>query len=113
MSLEAAWPVFIAAVKQAYELAKAERLAEFKGRRPRTFDDRGLHPYSEVWGYIGAATSPEIADWLATGERVELWKEITGEESDRVLSPTSLRAAAHAAATQEFVNEIIETGGFK
>lgn len=101
MSFEAAWPTFIAAVEQAYQLAKSERLAEMKGRRQRTFDDRGLHPYSEVWGYIGAATSTEIADWQSACGR-----------GLGAISPTIIRDAARRDAAREFVHEIIETGGF-
>lgn len=39
---------------EAYRLARGERLAELHGRRPRLLDDRGIHPYSYVWGHVDA-----------------------------------------------------------
>lgn len=90
-TFEETWPGWMAMVEQAFALARGERLAILNGRRSRTFDDRGLHPYSEVWGKIDAFTSEPIAAWLQEGGR-----ELTA------ITPPQLRAIAYAAADDEF-----------
>jgi len=51
------------AVNAAYHIARGERLGELRGRRPRTFDARGLHPFSTEVGRIMAlkAVIPRLA----------------------------------------------------
>lgn len=112
---------FFALVDQAFKLAKGERAAELRGRRIRRFDERGLHPYSEVWGYIGAATDGEAAGpelreqvWSKLGEKygmVQSWLN-TMEPTMRPpsLSPYNLRQAAAYVAAHEFRQELIAAG---
>lgn len=98
-------------VHEAYQLAYGERLAELNGRRPRTFDDRGLHPYSEVWGRIGLLTGGEITGAMIDGvlELPEPWPEPLVElVRDLRLSPSTLRRTASEAANREFRRQIKE-----
>lgn len=90
------WEQWIAELRHAYRLAKGERAAELRaGKRPKLLDDRGLHPYSEVWGrIIMLEGSAEIADVIANAP--ELFE----------CSPSSLRRVAHQDAHEEFVREI-------
>ena len=59
MNLESAW---VEALQAAYSIARGERLATLKGKRPRAFDVRGLHPFSEEVGRVFACESlaPEL-----------------------------------------------------
>ena len=64
----------------AYRLAHGERINELIGKHVRTFDERGLHPYSEIWGQINMlAAHPEVHARLS---------EIDSED---VPSPAALR----------------------
>lgn len=85
-STELAWEHLQRSAREAYLIARGERLAELRGRRPRTFDDRGLHPYSYVAGEAAA-----YARGLGDPELVELaWPD-----------PLALRAAARIDAERE------------
>ncbi len=82
------------ALTQARSLARAERLHELRGgHRPRTFDDRGLHPYSVEWGRVWAL------------------QELVGElAADAPTDPVALRRAAREDAIQAFKAELLADG---
>jgi len=87
--------LLVGALREAYRLAKAERLSELRGGpRARTFDARGLHPWSEAWGYIGAL-------WL--------WCELPWGEGLLPSAPL-LREEARAEAQAEYEAELRAAG---
>jgi hypothetical protein len=77
------------AVCQHYTLAKGERLGELRGRRPRTIDERGLHPLSLEVGRILALQ--------------EMLPDLELLEFTHLLS----RKAAHNDAANEYEQEIV------
>ncbi len=83
----------------AYQLAKAERLAELRGdRRIRRFNEAGLHPYSIEWGQILAVEALAPVYGAARG---------CGGEP---LTPYRLKREAEADAEAEFVEELRAKG---
>jgi hypothetical protein len=80
------------ALQSAYSIARGERLAWLKGRRPRSFDGRGLHPFSLEVGRIHACESIEPA--------------LREAGFDHNL----LRAVAERDATEMFVEDINREG---
>lgn len=72
-------------IREAYQIARGERLAELRGHRPRLLDDRGIHPYSYLWGQIDLLGGSELAH-----------------------SPEALRRDARAEADEAFRQEVIE-----
>lgn len=89
----ASWfTIWARATRAAYKLAYGERSALVRGKRTRSYDDRGLHPYSEQWGRMTLAESFVMAEtgWLP------------------YLSPASLRDMAHADAHHDYVKELRE-----
>jgi hypothetical protein len=77
------------AVHQHYIIARGERLGELRGRRPRTIDERGLHPLS-----------------LEVGRILALQELVPDLE---LLEFTHLRSrkAAHNDAAEEYEEEIV------
>lgn len=63
MTEDQAYDAWKEAVDAAYQIARGERLGELRGRRPKTFDRRGLHPFSTECGRIMAlqALVPRLA----------------------------------------------------
>ena len=95
-----AWQAFQTALRHAYRMAHGERINELIGRRVRTFDERGLHPYSEIWGQINMlAAHPEVHARLS-----EL-------DSGDVPTPAHMRRLAHEEADADFIRAIRETDG--
>lgn len=43
---------YVRLLREAWLIARGERLAEMDGRRLRLLDDSGIHPWSYVWGKI-------------------------------------------------------------
>ena len=39
-------------IRRAYLVARGTRLSDLRGERPKRFDARGLHPYSEECGRV-------------------------------------------------------------
>ena len=76
-------------VREAYLLARARRLHELRGKYVKTFDGRGLHPYSVVWGQIlllmpeglEADCSPNELDKAAREEADEIFRAQLLEEA--------------------------------
>ena len=62
---------------ECHQLAFGQRWGELTGKRARTFDDRGVHPFSEAWGkvwYVRAALPAPLRDQLtANGAELDLW----------------------------------------
>lgn len=99
------------AVASAWKLAYGERMNELHDeRRPRLLDERGLHPYSEVWGQIILLEAvPEVATFNGE-ERTLLLRGADpafGYEAGRV-SPFELKEAARRAASVDYAQEIID-----
>lgn len=91
------WPEWTEAVRQAFLLARGARLGELHGRRARLLDARGLHPYSEVWGVIGALASEEIGQWIIdNGLRLspELLRRVAAEDAETEFADALVRARA-------------------
>jgi predicted metal-dependent hydrolase len=82
---------WIEMLQAAYGLAKGERRNELAGRYVKSRDDRGLVPYSYIWGAIRAleGLEPVLAN------------------EDVTTDPIALRKAAHADADAEFRAEIL------
>lgn len=76
------------ALSHAWSLARGERLQRLRGDRIRTFDDRGLHPFS-----------------LEVG-RIQALQEIVPELREAEFDPRSLRADAERAAALEYEEEV-------
>lgn len=94
-----AWASFQTALRHAHRIAHGERMNELIGKRVRTFDERGLHPYSEIWGQINMlAAHPEVHARLA-----EL-------DSEEVPTPAHMRRLAHEEADADFIRAIREGG---
>lgn len=74
----------------AWLLARTERLGELRGQRSKTFDDRGLHPYSHVVGRIEALQGV-----------LPLLRELN-------FDPYLLRMEAKLDAESEFRKEILD-----
>lgn len=86
----------LAEFRAAYQLAYHQRYGELRaGRRTKTFDDRGLHPYSEIWGRISVLISEE--DSRETTQMVPALLEVT---------PNQLQRMAEQDAHAQLLNEI-------
>lgn len=67
-------------LRAAYSLAYHQRYGELRaGRRTKTFDDRGIHPYSEVWGRISVFLAHAEGHWM-----VEQFLEVTPYQLTRM-----------------------------
>lgn len=78
--------VWAKAVRAAYKIAYGERLAQLRGKRTKSFDDRGLHPPSEQWGRITLAES-----FIQEGAGLPY------------VSPASVRSMAETDAYHDFI----------
>jgi hypothetical protein len=92
--------LWLEALTQAYQLAKGERLGELRGRRAKSFDGSGMHPYSHAWGRVQAFE--QLVPWLA-----ELRVDHDGEVQAHEIT---LRQWAQADAEQSFADELREHG---
>lgn len=90
----------VQAVTEAWQLAYGERMNELRDdRRARLLDERGLHPYSVVWGkIIYLEQQQELA--------VELDDSYSYEAGTAL--PSELRDAARAAASRDYRDEILK-----
>lgn len=89
---------WLEAIRDAFMLARGERLSELRGgRRPRSFDDRGLHPYTLAWGRIWAyeVLIPALAE---------------ARLSDPMCDPVTLRRIAKTDAEGAFYDELTRSG---
>jgi hypothetical protein len=88
--------VWCEAVAMAWSFCKSERLGELRGSRVKSFDGRGLHPYSIEWGRILACEVifPELGYARYDG----------GVKVDMV----TMRSLAHAEAYDEWLREQLE-----
>jgi hypothetical protein len=75
-------------LREAYMIARGERLAELRGRRLRRFDASGLHPFSVVVGQI------QKVEWMLDTPSAERVNAVT------------LRQAAIEEAHQIMVKDI-------
>jgi len=105
-------------IVRVYRLVKGERAGEIRGRRPRTFDDRGLHPVSyeigkaeQIWGdrVIPAYWAGWTKAW-GDEENAQLGERAFAEEFYLPFSIGSIRGAARRAAEAEFSDDVIERG---
>lgn len=91
--------LWLRSVRAAYKLAHRQRLAQLRGKRVKSFDDRGLHPYSEMWGRIILAESDSaVGKAIACGYFPPL-------------SPESLRRMAEDDAYRDFITELTPNEG--
>jgi len=75
ISPERVYEVWLEALSFAFLLAKGARAAELRGdRRSKTFDPRGMHPYSEEWGKVRACEEliPELETLRADADAVSM-----------------------------------------
>lgn len=77
--------------RAAYKLAYGERMAALRGKRTKSYDDRGLHPYSEQWGRITLSESFVLSE---TG-----WAPPDA-------SPTAIKNMAQHDAYSDFISEL-------
>jgi hypothetical protein len=79
----------------AWSLARGARAAELRGRRVKSFDERGIHLYSAEWGAVWSyeRVLPEL----------EVLRRVGG---DTPLDPVSMRRLAEVEALDEFVREV-------
>lgn len=84
-------------LRDAYYLAKGERIGELRGRRVKLLDDRGMHPYSVAWGRVYAleALRPELQ---------------SARLSDPPVDPVQLRRVAQRDAEGAFYSAIQNDG---
>lgn len=87
---------WLAAVRQAYKLARGARLNVLRRGSHKSFDERGLHPYSEVWGVINCLTTDAVVDWLQSRP----------ESSIAQMTPHRLRRVAEDDADAAFAREL-------
>jgi hypothetical protein len=76
------------ALSHAWSLARGERLQRLRGDRIRSFDDRGLHPFS-----------------LEVG-RIQALQELVPELREAEFDPRALRADAEQVAVREHEEEV-------
>ena len=93
------------AVSQAWMLAYGERKNELNDeRRARLLDDRGLHPYSEVWGrilYLEGVPGVAIDDGDNRVMQVGAERFYTAGK----VTPYELKEWARKEATQDWLQE--------
>jgi hypothetical protein len=82
---------WLTALTQAWRIARGRRLGQLRGPSSQSYDARGIHPYSEQWGWVFACEL--LCPWLTQ----------VREGCD----PHVLRKAAQADAEREFAEEII------
>lgn len=78
--------------KEAFLIARGERLGELRGRRLKRFDDQGLHPFSVVIGKI------TVIEWMLD------------TPSEERVHPVALKSEAVADAHRAIIEEIREGG---
>lgn len=78
-----------------YAYEKQGRLRELNGDRPKEWSGDGLHIRSHLWGQLDATRPVWLSDAMA--EAPELL----------AISPSQLRTAAYADATDEFVARLL------
>jgi hypothetical protein len=99
------------AVCHHYTLAKGERLGELRGRRPRTIDERGLHPLSLEVGRILAlqdlVPDLELLEFTHLRSRKVAHDDATKEHEEEIVSkwrqtewPTSQEPVAEEARSR-------------
>lgn len=89
---------WLTALRDAWHVARGERLAELRGdRRIKGFDGAGLHVYSAAWGRVIACEGliPELQE---------------ARLSDPSADPVSLRRMAHRDAQESFASELRNGG---
>lgn len=89
-------------LREAYLLARGERLAELRGHRPRLLDERGIHPYSYAWGQVDMLTTDELATWLGESQFEYAGLPVL------TLSPSALRRAAREEAESIYRAQVID-----
>lgn len=100
-------------VREAFLLARGTRLGELRGRRrERLIDERGLHPFSLVWGRAQVLLPAFVLDDQERGaaKLAELGVEILRSDlSGKIeIGPVEIRQAARIDAERIFREEIIE-----
>ena len=105
-------------IVRIYRLVKGERAGEIRGRRPKLFDDRGLHPVSyeigkaeQIWA---DRVIPALRAMIATDAAV-VGDEASAEAGFAAsfylpFSIGSIRGAARRAAEIEFADDVAERG---
>jgi hypothetical protein len=83
-------------LQSAWALAKGQRLAELRGRRSRTFDERGLHPLSLEVGRIYALQEIEPVLREADFNILELRVEAEQEALEEFRKELEERYAQHS-----------------
>ena len=83
--------LWIESLQAAYSLARGERRNQLAGRYMKSRDERGLHPYSFVWGQI--RTLEGLEPVLAS--------------EDLAIDPVTLKKVAYQDAEAEFRAEIL------
>lgn len=105
-------------IVRVYRMVKGERAGEIRGRRPKLFDDRGLHPISyeigkaeQIWGdrVIPALRTMIASDAAVVGDEASAE---AGFAASFYLpfSIGSIRGAAKCAAEEEFADAVAERG---
>lgn len=95
--VEARAELFIAAVREAFKLAKGEEVARLRGRRLRTFNDQGVHPFSEAVGKVRVWALLVEADTMQPPTEVE----VAGVKM--VPDAVGIKVAAKQAALADFI----------
>lgn len=105
-------------IVRIYRLVKGERAGEIRGRRPKLFDDRGLHPVSyeigkaeQIWGdrVIPALRTMIASDAAVAGAEASAEAGFAASfYLPFAIGP--IRGAAKRAAEEEFAAEVGERG---
>jgi hypothetical protein len=96
-SKDAVYDAWVEALRDAWHLARGERLGELRGRRQKLLDERGMHPYSLAWGRAMACEQllPELQ---------------SARLADPPVDPVLMRRLAQRDAEQSFESELREHG---
>lgn len=86
-SLDEEW---VRLLREAYLIARGERMAELRGRRLKRFDDQGLHPFSVVIG------------------KLTMIESMLGLPGEVCVHPLHIRSAAVKDAHKAFAKELRE-----
>jgi hypothetical protein len=97
VSSEARAELFVGAVREAFKLAKGEEAARLRGRRLRTFNDQGIHPFSQAVGRVVLAAQLVEADTMAPPEGIDL------DGVQLVPDAIGIKQAAKNEAMREFI----------
>lgn len=105
-------------IVRVYRLVKGDRSGEIRGRRPKAFDDRGLHPISfefgkaeQIWGdrVIPAVRAMIASDPAVAGDEASAEAGFAASfYLPFAIGP--IRGAAKRAAEWEFAAEVGERG---